>query len=458
MTEQIWQHKSTFILAAAGAAIGLGNIWKFPYMVGENGGAAFILIYLLCIALISLPLMIAESVVGRYAQKNAYDAILQVAQEARVSRAWASLPVFGMFALFLIFSFFSVIGGWSFAYAVKLFNGEFSALPIQEVGKRFGDFLADPNGLIFWHSLFALATAVIVFLGIIEGIERGLRYLMPVLTVLILFMLGYSVFFSGGLLPGLKFLFYPDFSQVGSETVLKALGQAFFTLNVGLCVVMAYAAYTPKNVSLFQSAVLVVVLDTVVALLMGIIIFPIVFAHNLDPAGGPGLLFVTMTSTFATMPFGNVIGGLFFSLVSVAALTSSISMLEGPVSVISHKLSRYKWLASRKVVVLIVASLGWLLGLLTVYSFNEWKTMTWLEKTAFDWIDVLTSTILMPLIGLGILIFVGWKMEDVSRRKELNALGHAPHYDFWLLMVRVISPLLVIVTFVYGVYEAFFHG
>lgn len=447
---QVWQHKSTFILASAGAAIGLGNIWKFPYMVGENGGGAFVLIYLLCIALISLPLMVAETVVGRYAQRNPFDAIRLVANESRIGQGWTLMATIGMLSLFLIFSFFSVVGGWSFAYAINTFSGDFSGKTVAEVGAAFGGFLAQPTTLIAWHSIFAVATGLIVIMGIINGIEKALRWLMPILLALIGFMLIYSVFFSGGVTQGVTFLFNPDFSKITSDTLLKALGQAFFTLNVGLCVVMAYAAYTPKSVSIMNSSIIVVVLDTLVAILMGLVIFPIVYAHGLDPAGGPGLLFVTLTTAFADMAGGQYIGGIFFSLVGIAALTSSISMIEGPVSVLEQKFN-----LPRKVLVPIVVVVGWAIGLVTVFSFNEWAEIKWLNKNAFDWIDVLTSSIAMPLVGLALLIFVGWRMTDSIRRQELNANNHGSAYTLWLLMVRFVSPILVAITFVFGMYEAF---
>lgn len=451
--QKIWKHKSTFILAAAGAAIGLGNIWKFPYMVGDNGGGAFVLIYLCCIALISLPLMIAETVVGRHAQQNPFDAIKLVAKQSNAGSGWSVLAVVGMLSLFFIFSFFSVVGGWSFAYAVETFANEFHGMTPDQVGEAFGAFLSKPNTLILWHTIFAAVTGLIVILGIIDGIEKGLRWLMPLLLVLIIFMLGYSVFFSGGINEGLDYLFNPDFSKIGSETILKALGQAFFTLNVGLCVVMAYAAYTPKSVSIMSSSLIVVILDTAVALVMGVVIFPIVFAHELNPSGEPGLLFVTMTSAFATMPFGQVIGGIFFSLVGVAALTSSISMIEVPVSVIEQKFN-----ISRKVLVPIAVGLGWLIGFCTVYSFNEWSELKWLGRTVFDWIDVLATSVSMPLVGLGLLIFVGWVMHDTIRRGEFANTGNTVFYSLWLFMIRIISPVLVTITFVYGIYEAFFAG
>lgn len=445
---KIWAHQSTFILAAAGAAIGLGNIWKFPYMVGDGGGGAFVLVYLLCIILISLPLMVAETLVGRYAQRNPFDAITVVAKQSNSQSNWTWLAVVGMLSLFLIFSFFSVVGGWSFAYAFKTFSGEFSGLPVTQVGGAFEQFLSQWKALIGWHSAFALATGLIVILGIVDGIEKGLRWLMPFLVILVVFMLGYSIFFSGGFAAGMQYLFRPDFSKLNQNTILSALGQAFFTLNVGLCVVMAYAAYTPKSVSIMRSSVLVVVLDTLVALLMGMVIFPIVFAQGLDPNGGPGLLFVTLTAAFAEMSGGAFIGGVFFLLVSVAALTSSISMVEGPVSVLEQKFK-----ISRRILVPIIIAIGWLFGFLTVFSFNLLADFRWLNKTVFDWIDILTSSIAMPIVGLGTLIFVGWIAADSIRRKELNTNNNL--YHLWLFMTKYIAPVLVLITLIFGLYQKF---
>ncbi|MBS9777123.1 MAG: sodium-dependent transporter [Gammaproteobacteria bacterium] len=449
---QVWAHKSTFILAAAGAAVGLGNIWKFPYMVGDNGGGAFVLVYLLCIALISLPLMVAETVIGRYSQKNPIDAIQIAAKESGAGKSWTLMAIVGMLSLFLIFSFFSVVGGWSFAYAFKTFSGEFVNMPVDKVGASFGGFLADWKSMVVWHSAFAVATGLIVMMGIIQGIEKGLRWLMPMLFLLIVFMLGYSVFFSGGFAQGVEFMFKPDFSKITQDTVLDALGQAFFTLNVGLCVVMAYAAYTPKSVSIMRSSTIVVIIDTVVAILMGVVIFPIVFAQGMNPNGGPGLLFVTLTAAFADMPAGHIIGGIFFLLVSVAALTSSISMVEGPVSVVEQKTG-----ISRLILVPVIVVIGWLTGFVTIFSFNEWKEYTWLDKTAFDWIDIVTSNIAMPVVGLALLIFVGWIVNDKIRRQELEAESHnSSSYNLWLVMTKYVSPILVLITLVYGIYQKFF--
>ncbi len=450
--KQIWVHKSTFILAAAGAAIGLGNIWKFPYMVGDGGGGAFVLTYLLCILLISLPLMVAETVIGRYAQKNPFDAIRLTAAESGIHSGWTWMAVVGMSSLFLIFSFFSVVGGWSFAYAFKTLTGTFTDMPIAEIGAAFSAFLKDPYALIGWHTFFAAATGAIVMMGIVDGIEKGLRWLMPILVILIVFMLGYSVFFSGGFVQGIDFLFRPDFSKINQNTILSALGQAFFTLNVGLCVVMAYAAYTPKSVSIMRSSIIVVILDTLVAILMGVVIFPIVFAQGLDPDGGPGLLFVTLTAAFAEMPGGAFIGGIFFLLVSIAALTSSISMIEGPVSVIEQKTA-----IPRKILVPIIVVIGWLIGFITVFSFNIWSDYRWLDKNAFDWIDILTSNLAMPIVGFALLLFVGWFVNDSIRRQELDShLTHGGMYRIWLFMTKYISPILVLITLIFGIYQKFF--
>ncbi len=233
--------------------------------------------------------------------------------------------------------------------------------------------------------------------------------------------------------------------------ILSALGQAFFTLNVGLCVVMAYAAYTPKSVSIMSSSLIVVFLDTLVAILMGIVIFPIVFAQGLDPNGGPGLLFVTLTTAFADMQGGQYIGGIFFLLVSVAALTSSISMVEGPVSVLEQKMN-----ISRKILVPVLTGIGWLFGFVTIFSFNLWADYKFLNKNAFDWIDILTSSIAMPVVGLALLIFVGWVVNDKILREELGSKADCGLYNTWLFMTKYVSPILVLITLIYGIHQKFF--
>lgn len=450
--QKLWVHQSTFILATAGAAVGLGNIWKFPYMAGDGGGGAFVLVYLLCLTLVGLPLMVAESIVGRYAQFNPVDAILLSSQKSGASKGWQWMAIVGILVTLLIFSFYSVVGGWSFAYALKLFTGTFNGLPVSQIGGAFGDFLADYRSLIIWHTLFAVATGLIVIMGVVNGIEKSVRYLMPMLVVLIVFMLGYSAFFSGSFSQGISFLFYPDFSKINQNTILSALAQAFFTLNVGLCIVMAYAAYTPKSVSIIRSSVIIVIVDTIVALLMGMVIFPIVFAQGLNATAGPGLLFVTLTTAFAHIPAGHIIGGIFFLLVSIAALTSSISMVEPAVSIFEQKFN-----ISRKIITPVIVGLCYLAGLMTVFSFNLWAQFKYLDKTVFEWIDLVTSSIGMPLNGLALLIFVGWVVNDNIRRQELQLQpGQSGLYHTWLILLKYVSPVLVLMTFIYGIYQKFF--
>lgn len=444
-----WVHKSTFILATAGAAIGLGNIWKFPYLVGENGGGAFVLVYLLCVFVIGLPLIVVESVIGRHAQKNPIDAVLQIAKESGLSRAWAGMSVAGMVSLILIFSFFSVIGGWTLNYAIQCFMGSFNGLNPQQVSDTFVHFLGNDQLMIWLHLIFALLTCFIVMFGVVSGVERGLRFMMPLLFLLIIGMLAYSFFFTDHFNKGLRFMFMPDFSKITHKSILAALGQAFFSLNVGVCVVMAYAAYTSKSVSLVRSAGVIVFLDTLVALSAGLIIFPIVFSFGLKLDEGPSLFFISLTSAFAQMPFGNIIGGVFFFLVAIAGLTSSVSMLEAPSSVLEQRTR-----IPRIVITPILSLIGWAIGLATVFSFNRWSDMTWLNKTAFEWIDILTSGILLPLTGLALLIFTGWKMSDLIRREQLGKESYFI-YDLWLMLIRYVAPVLVSILFVYGLLQFF---
>lgn len=444
-----WVHKSTFILATAGAAIGLGNIWKFPYLVGQNGGGAFVLIYLICVFLIGLPLIITESIIGRNAKRNPVDAVLIAAKSSGLSPAWSLMSISGMISLMLIFSFFSVIGGWTLSYAIQCFAGVFRGMDSATVGIAFNDFLTYESHMICMHIIFAAVSCFVVMFGVASSLERGLRLMMPLLFILILGMLIYSFFFTDQFAAAARFMFVPDFSKLNPKAVLAAMGQAFFSLNVAVCVIMAYASYTDRSVSLVNSAVVVGILDTLVAIAAGLIIFPIVFTYGMEPAQGPGLFFVSLTSAFAQMPGGNFIGGLFFLLVAIAALTSSISMLEAPLSVLEQKTG-----IARIIMTPLLAFIGWFLGLATVFSFGRWSELKLLNKNAFEWVDALTSGIMMPLTGLALLIFIGWRMSELI---NLEQMRDEPRwiYDLWLFTVRYIAPVAVAVLFVYGFQQYF---
>ena len=445
---ELFSNRMGFIFAAIGAAVGLGNIWKFPYMLGVNGGAAFVLVYLVAILLIATPIMLAEMLLGRRGRMSAVNSLRNIALEIGSTPKWAWLGWLGMFALFLILSFFSVIAGWALAYIFKTLSGTFTGMSPNEIGATFDQFLHSPGTLIAWHAAFMICTVFIVGRGIRGGIERAVTIMMPVLFVMLIGLVIYGMF-AGEFLQAVDYLFTPDFSKLTPQVTLAAVGQAFFSVNVGIGGVLTYAAYLPEDVDLVSSSFIVVLGDTLVALLAGLMIFPIVFAYNLDPAQGPGLIFVTLSTAFANMPGGSFIGAVFFTLIFLAALTSSISMLETSVS----RLEEIKG-SSRAKMAIALGSAIFLFGLLTVFSFNYMEDIHPLgfikmfeNKTAFDLLDFMTLNIIMPLGGLSYAIFVGWWLTKEMKMETLG-LQDALLFKSWHFLIRYVVPIAVIAIFI----------
>ena len=327
-----WVGRWTFILAATGSAVGLGNIWGFPYKAGTNGGGAFVLIYLLCILAIGIPIMISEIIIGRRSGNSPINAMRLVARDSNSSSGWQIVGWSGILAGILILSFYSVIAGICFNY---IFIAASSTGSISSPD-QFAEVISSPINLILWHTLFMILTALIVSAGVKNGIGRMVKILMPLLGFIMIFMVFYSVL-NGDFNKAMKFLFEPDFSNVTSDTFLQAMGQAFFSLSLGMGSIMAYGAYMPKDQKVVNTSFTVASLDSLVAILAGLAIFPIIFAFNLEPNSGPGLVFVSMLSAFNQMEFGFVIGPLFFILLSIAALSSSISLLEPGVAFLAEE-------------------------------------------------------------------------------------------------------------------------
>ena len=433
-----WSSRWTFILAATGSAVGLGNIWKFPYMAGDNGGGAFVLVYLACICIIGLPIMLGEIMIGRRGRSSPANSMKSLAAEANTTSAWTLLGATGALAGLLILSFYSVAAGWAMSY---IFNG-FQNITAESSSSSFNNLLSSPSSLIFWHSLFITITVFIVARGILKGLEKWINTLMPMLFLIILLLCIYAMQ-TGAFLEGLRYLFMPDFSKINPQVMLEALGQAFFTLSLGMGAIMAYGAYMPANQDIGKTAVSVAALDTGVALLAGIAIFPIVFANGLAPSEGPGLVFVTLPIAFSAMPFGILFGTLFFVLLSIAALSSSISLIEPGVAWLIESLK-----IKRITATVLLGFTAWFIGLFSALSFNLLSEFTILGKNFFDATDFLTNQIMLPLGGIFIAIFVGWimKKEDV-----LDELGFQENFIFkaWYFSVRFVAPTLVGLVFLY---------
>ncbi len=443
-----WSSRLTFLFAAIGSSVGLGNIWKFPYVAGVSGGGAFVLIYLGCVLFIVLPLLLCELVIGRRGQQSAINSMLIVAREGGHADAWRIVGWMGVVASFLILTFYSVIAGWSLDFLVMTASGKLSGASKADVSGIFGELMSDPTRMIMWHAVFMALTVFIVARGVHQGLEKAVTIIMPSLFAILLVLLVY-VMFVGDFMAGVRFLFEPDFSKINANIVLTAVGQAFFSVGVGIGVMITYGAYLTGNVSIPRMGLIIVGADTLVALIAGLIIFPLVFTYGLTPGQGPGLIYATLPNAFAQMPGGAFFGSLFFLLLAFAALTSSISMLEPMISWAEEHRN-----ANRAQYTIIAGLVAFVLGIGTVLSFNAWADVAPLGmfkmfegKTIFDLLDYLTSNVLLPLGGLLIAVFVGWKMSDESTAAELG-LGHGALYDLWRFLVRFVAPVALAVVFV----------
>ena len=435
-----WSSRNGFLLAAVGSAVGLGNIWKFPYMVGQSGGAAFVAVYLVCIALIGVPIIVAEWMIGRRGQENPINSMADVAVQSGRSKGWVWVGVTGTLAGFLILSFYSVIGGWALNYLAHSASGDFGGISKEAADALFTGLLGDAGTLLAWHSVFIAVTIGIVALGVSGGIERASKILMPSLAVLLVLMVGYGAT-SGGFGAALEYLFAPDFSKLTGEVLIAALSHAFFTLSLGMGIMIAYGSYLGEDVDLLSAARTVAIMDTAIALLAGLAIFPIVFANGLDPAAGPGLIFVTLPLVFGQVTAGGLVGTIFFVLLTFAAITSAISLLEPSVALLEERTP-----LGRVPAALVAGGVVWALGIAALLSFNEWSDVLIFGFNIFDLLDNLTGKILLPITALGAILFVGWRMDLNSVHTELG-LGSAGK-TMWNVVARFVAPIGLIVVFI----------
>ncbi|WP_251976578.1 sodium-dependent transporter [Salinicola avicenniae] len=437
--KNLWLGRWGFVLAATGSSVGLGNIWKFPYMTGEYGGGAFVLVYLLCIVAVGVPVMMAEVAVGRRGRGSPVDAIRRVAREAGRSGLWSALGWMAMLCGFMILSFYVVVAGWSVSYLWKSLSGGLQADSVAGMAAIFEANNANPWNLGFWSTLVTLATMSIVGLGVQGGIERSVRWMMPGLVLMLAVMIVYAMF-SGGFAAGVDFLFAFEFGKLSGAGVLAAMGHAFFTLSLASGAILTYGAYLPETQSIWRTTLTVAICDTLVALMAGLAIFPVIFANGMDPDSGPGLIFMSLPLAFQQMPLGGVVEVIFFLMLAVAALTSAISMIEATVAWLneSHGIPRRR--AAWGVGIVL-----WLVSTLAMLSFNlgaEWK---WGGRHVFDWLDFLTSRLMMPLGGLGMAVLAGFLLRREAMRDELGL--PATLFTAWRLVIRYISPLAILVVF-----------
>ena len=435
-----WSSRMVFLLAAIGAAVGLGNIWKFPYTAGVSGGGAFVLVYAAAVIAIAIPIVMAELLIGRRARRSPVAAFIKLAREAGASTGWQITGWINLTAAFLILSFYSVIAGWAVAYVPKLATGVFTGADAAVTTGQFQSLLASPWSLVLWHTVFMVLSVVIVARGVQRGIEWAVKILMPALFAILLMMVFYGAI-AGDFEQAVDFLFTVDFSKVDGAVVLNAVGQAFFSVSVSMGLLIAYGAYLPETVNIPRNAVIIAFADTFVAILAGLAIFPLVFGNHLDPAEGPGLIFVTLPIAFGNMPLGWLFGSLFFVLLVFAALTSAIALME-PVVAWAQDNRQLR----RSTVAAAIGLAVWLVGLASVLSFNvlaDFKPLPFgpLEgKTLFDLLDFITSNVLLPVGGILIALFTGWVLSSDSTREELG-LPDGLLFKAWQFLLRFVAPL-----------------
>lgn len=432
-----WGSRWTFILAATGSAVGLGNIWKFPYMAGENGGAAFVAVYLFCLFLVGVPLLIAEVMLGRRGRHNPVGSMARLVEASQTSKRWIWTGRIGALAGFLILSFYSVVGGFSLAYVFSSAFGDFVAASPEQVNDIFATLQADPVALTGWHTLFLMLVMIISLRGVNQGLERSLRVIMPMLFIILGLLLWYAWEY-GDFERGFSFLFGFSHQNLSWQGSLDALGHAFFSLSLGMGVMMAYGAYMPKSASIAGSVVTIALLDTLVALGAGLVIFPIVFVNGMDPAAGFGLMFNALPLALGNLPSGQFVGTLFFVLIALAAWSSAISILEPAVA-----WAQERWQWSRALAVVLIGTAAWILGLGTVFSFNIWADAQLFGANFFGWIDFVSSSIMLPAVGLLIAIFAGWKLDLATRWDELG-MRRLWTFNIWQWLLRYLVPAAVV--------------
>ncbi|MEE4218077.1 MAG: sodium-dependent transporter [Xanthomonadales bacterium] len=446
-----WTSRFTFLMAAVGAAVGLGNIWKFPYVTGQNGGSAFVLVYLVAVVFVALPILIAEIMLGRWGRQSPPNAMANVASSQKRSRHWSLIGWTGMLTAYLIATYYSVISGWAVAYIFKNGSGGFSSQDAPAIAAAFDTFLADPVALSTWHGVFMIIVTLIMLRGLKSGLEKAVKYLMPSLFILLLAMVGYGVV-RGDMPAALHFMFDFDLSAINGQVILVAVGQAFFSIGVAMGLMMAYGAYLPKEISIARSAVIIVTLDTMVAIVAGLAIFPVVFANGLDPAEGPGLIFVSLPIAFGSVTGGLLFGTLFFILLFFAALTSVLGCIEPAIAWAQERLGMNRVLAS-------ISACGtvFLLGLATVFSFNlwsEWRPLASMPEPYagfgyFEILDYLTANIMMPVTGLLLAVFVGWMIKPEAIQEQLN-IDNPKLFRAWFWLLRWVVPISIATILVSG--------
>lgn len=428
MKQSQWSSRLGYILAAAGSAVGLGAIWKFPYVTAANGGGAFLLVFLLFSFTLGVAVLMGETLIGSLTRRGVVGAFGEL-----MGRRWRWVGAMGLLCSLLIFCFYSVVGGWTLGYTGMALAGELQQGDGAALTARFNDYVGDPLWPVLTHLLFAGLTWWFVRGGVQQGVERTLRWMMPALFIMILLLVAFGLTLPGAM-AGVRHFLMPDFSKLGMSGVLDAMGLAFFSLSIGLGIHTTYGAYLPSSEGVGRSSLWVVLLASVIAVLAGLMIFPVLAATGIDPASGPGLTFMTMPAVFNHLPFGQGLAVIFFLLLLVAALSSSISMLEHLVRFTTEEWGWSRRNACRVLTLLIMAC-----GIPVSLSFGPWADYTLFGKTLFDLLDYLTSNLMMPLFGLVLTLLLGWKLGDSIVPADLSPLMRGALLWCW----RLIAPLLI---------------
>ena len=441
-----WSSMSGFLLAAVRFAVGMGNIWRFPYVLGENGGSAFLIIYLAFALGIGLPLLITEITIGRRGRSSATGSYQAVAAVCGRSKAWRHVGTLGIFCAFVILTYYTVISGWTLDYFVKAASGALDGVDAESSAAMFSGLLGNPGRLIFWNTAVHLLIIFIIRRGVQAGIESAVKILMPALFISLLVMVIYGAV-AGDMTSAMKFLLEPDFSKVTFSTAMMAIGQAFFSIGIGMGSLVVFGAYMPKDFSIARSATAVILLDTGVAVVAGLAIFPLVFQYGLDAGSGAGLIFQTLPLAFGQMPGGQIFGSIFFVLLISAALSSCIGLAEGCVNWVDEH-----WGINRKKGILYVVGAAWLLGIFSIMSLGDWSTYYPLDfipsydgKNIFNALDHMAANNLLLLGGALSAIFFGWLVPKALKLEEMD-VADGPLFALWRFLIRfVIPPVLVIV-------------
>ena len=434
------------LVTMAGSAVGLGNLWRFPHLVGENGGAAFIIVYIILCFVICLPIFISEFIIGRKSQSNAFSAFRKLSGG---NRFWAFVGLTTVIAPLIVVSYYSVIGGWSVQYLFKSLTFSFTDASSQEqMSTMFGSFVSSPYAPVLGHTIFLAATAVIVFFGIKGGIERFSKVMMPLLFMIVVAIAAYSITLPGAS-AGIRYLFEPDFSQIDAKACAAALGQAFFSLSVGFGTILTYASYVSKKENILFQSVATAVSDLTFAMIAGVAIMPAVFAFGLNPQSGPGLVFETLPYVFSMMPAGGFVAILFFLSLLVAAITSSISMFEVGVAFLVEEKG-----LSRTMACILLGVGCWIFGTLCSLSFGPLSHIKIFGDGIFDFVDSFSSNVLMTLGSLMTVLFIGWRMKRSEVFDEFTNNGtltaNAKIFRVLWFLIRYIAPLAIIAIFISG--------